>query len=335
MEIDRKKVTFAILVVIFALVLYGAHSVFKPFYKAILWAVIGGVTFWPLNRKMRLLLGGRESLSSMIAVAGVLLFFLVPSVFLLVSLVTQMTYVYEKVYPRMPFILDRVSQLIPFQDDSFRQKIMASVEGIGSVLLSYMGSATGNVLSVMFQMAVSVMLLYFIFRDGEKLIDRLRNSPLVPADDVDVFVRETGGVISAVIYGVIFTAMLQGVLGGIGFWITGLPAPVLFGAIMFILAIIPFAGTALIWGPAAIYLMYYGMMGKGIFLIIWGLLAVGMIDNFLRPYFISKRLGFHVVLSFIGIVGGMSAFGFPGVFLGPLLLALLIRLIEKYSGLEA
>lgn len=152
---------------------------------------------------------------------------------------------------------------------------------------------------------------------------------------MDVFIRETGGVISAVLYGVVFTAMLQGVLGGIGFWITGLPAPVLFGAIMFILAIIPFAGTALVWGPAAAYLLYYGMIGKGVFLIIWGVLAVGMIDNFLRPYFISKRLGFHVVLSFIGVVGGMSAFGLLGVFLGPLVLALMIRLLEKFSGMEA
>ena len=335
MEIGRKKVTAVILFTILVLILYGAHEVFKPFYKAILWAVIGGVTFWPVKKKIRLLLGGRESLSSLIAVAGVLLFFLVPSAFLLISLVTQITYVYEKVYPQMPLIINRLSELIPFRDDSFRQKVITSVDDIGKVLISYMGSVTGNALSVLFQMAVTVMLLYFIFRDGERFIEKLRSSSLIPADDIDVFVKETGGVISAVIYGVIFTAMLQGILGGIGFWVTGLPAPVLFGSIMFILAIIPFAGTALIWGPAAIYLLYYGMIGKGIFLIIWGLLAVGMIDNFLRPYFISKRLGFHVVLSFIGIVGGMSAFGLLGVFLGPLLLALMIRLFEKYSGMEA
>ena len=158
---------------------------------------------------------------------------------------------------------------------------------------------------------------------------------LIPSEEIDVFVMETGEVIRAVIYGVILTAMLQGLLGGIGFWITGLPAPVLFGAIMFIMAIIPFAGTAIVWGPAAIYLLYYGMIWQGIFLALWGLLAVGMIDNFLRPYFISRRLGFHVIFSFIGIIGGMSAFGFVGVFLGPLLLALLIRWIEKYSGMEA
>lgn len=334
-EIDRKRITVIVFFAILILILYGVHEVFKPFYEAILWAVIGGVTFWPVNKKIRLLLGGRKSLSSLIAVAGVLLFFLVPAVFLIVSLVTQITYVYEKVYPQMPFILDRLSQLIPFRDDFFRQKIMASVEDIGKVLIGYMGSVTGNALSVMFQIAVTVMILYFIFRDGEGFIVKLRSSSLIPDEDLDVFIRETGGVISAVLYGVIFTAMLQGILGGIGFWITGLPAPVFFGAIMFLLAIIPFAGTVLIWGPAAIYLIYYGMIGKGVFLIIWGLLAVGMIDNFLRPYFISKRLGFHVILSFIGIVGGMSAFGLSGVFLGPLLLALTIRLAEKYTGMEA
>lgn len=335
MDISRKKIALIIFIAILVLIVYGAHEVFKPFYEAIIWAVIGGVTFWPVNKKIRQWIGGRGSLSSLIAVAGVLLFFLVPAAFLLTSLVTQMTNVYEKVYPQMPLILNRLSQLIPFKDDSFRQKIIAGVDDIGKVLISYMGSVSVNALSVLFQMAVTVMLLYFIFRDGDSFIVKLRSSSLIPAEDIDVFVRETGGVISAVIYGVIFTAMLQGVLGGIGFWVTGLPAPVLFGAIMFILAIIPFAGTALVWGPAAIYLLYYGMIGKGIFLIIWGLLAVGMIDNFLRPYFISKRLGLHVVLSFIGIVGGMSAFGLLGVFLGPLLLALMMRLFEKYSGMEA
>ena len=335
LDISRKNIALIILIAILVLIFIGAYEVFKPFYKAIIWAVIGGVTFWPVNKKIRLLLGGKESLGALLVVAGLLLFFLVPSSFLLMSLVTQMTNLYEKVYPQMPFILNRLSELIPFRDDSFRERIIAGVDDFGKVLISYMGSVTGNALSILFQMAVTVMLLYFIFRDGERFIEKLRSSALVPAEDIDIFIRETGEVISAVMYGVVFTAMLQGLLGGIGFWITGLPAPVLFGSIMFILAIIPFAGTALVWGPAAIYLLYYGMIGKGIFLIIWGLLAVGMIDNFLRPYFISKRLGFHVVLSFIGIVGGMSAFGLLGVFLGPLLLALMIRLLEKYSGMEA
>ena len=335
MEIGRKNVTLVILIAILVIIFYGAHEVFKPFYKAILWAVIGGVTFWPVNRRIRLLVGGRESLSALMSVTGVLVFFLVPSAFLLMALVTQITHVYEKVYPQLPLILNRLSQLTPFQDESLRQRVITGAGDISKVLIGYMGSATGDVLSVLFQMAVAFMLLYFIFRDGERFMVSLRSSSLIPADDMDVIVRETGGVISAVIYGVIFTAMLQGVLGGIGFWITGLPAPVLFGAIMFILAIIPFAGTALVWGPAAAYLLYYGMIGKGVFLIIWGLLAVGMIDNILRPYFISKRLGFHVVLSFIGVVGGMSAFGLLGVFLGPLLLALMIRLLEKFSGMEA
>lgn len=335
MEIGRKNVTLVILIAILVIIFYGAHEVFKPFYKAILWAVIGGVTFWPVNRRIRILVGGRESLGALIAVTGVLVFFLVPSAFLSMALVTQITHVYEKVYPQLPLLLNRLSLLTPFQDESLRQRVITGAGDISKVLISYMGSATGDVLSVLFQMAVAFMLLYFIFRDGERFMVSLRSSSLIPADDMDVIARETGEVISAVIYGVIFTAMLQGVLGGIGFWITGLPAPVLFGAVMFILAIIPFAGTALVWGPAAVYLLYYGMIGKGIFLIIWGLLAVGMIDNFLRPYFISKRLGFHVVLSFIGIVGGMSAFGLLGVFLGPLLLALMMRLFEKFSGLEA
>src|SRR4030066_2094155 len=93
----------------------------------------------------------------------------------------------------MPFILNRLSELIPFRDDSFRERIIAGFDDFGKVLISYMGSVTGNALSILFQMAVTVMLLYFIFRDGERFIEKLRSSSLIQSDDIDVFLKETGG----------------------------------------------------------------------------------------------------------------------------------------------
>lgn len=323
------------LLAISVLSLYGIHLIFRPFYKSILWAVIIGVTFWPIYAWMRGLLRGRSSLSSLIAVGSIILFFLIPAILVVRSLVDQIAYAYNAVLPLIPELMDRVSHLIPLRDETLKETIISNLQDFGKVIITYLSSATGNILSIIFQFAVAVLLLFFIFRDGEGLLEKIKGAALIPHRDIDVFIRETGVVIRAVIYGVIITAMVQGVLGGIGFWILGLPAPVLFGTIMFILALIPFGGTPMVWLPAALWLLYNGMIGKGVFLILWGVLVISMIDNFLRPYFIGKKLGFHGVLTFIGIVGGMMAFGFLGVFLGPFLLAISIRLFEMYLKVEA
>lgn len=321
-----------ILIIISVISVYGAHLVFRPFYQSMLWAVIIGVTFWPIYGWVRGLAGGRSSVSSLIVVLGIILFFLIPAILLIRSLVHQIAYAYEALQPLMPEIMEKAGHYIPFRDKdvAIQESITEGLRESRKAIVGYLSSATGNILSILFQLAVTVLLLFFIFRDGEGLLEKIKGASLIPDRDIDIFIKETGEVIRAVIYGVIITAMIQGLLGGIGFWIAGLPAPVLFGTLMFILAIIPFGGTPLVWLPAALWLLYSGMTGKGIFLMAWGVLVISMIDNFLRPYFISKKLGFHVILTFIGIVGGMMAFGFIGIFLGPFLLAISLRLFEMY-----
>lgn len=296
--------------------------------------MIIGVTFWPIYGRVRLLIRGRPSLSSLIVVIGIILFFLIPSILVMRSLVIQIAYAYEALQPYLPEIMERLSYFIPLKDETLKETIINNLKEFGNVIIAYLTSATGNILSIIFQLAVTVLILFFILRDGEGFLEKIKEAALIPQRNIDIFINESGEVIRAVICGVILTAMIQGTLGGIGFWILGLPAPVLFGTIMFILAIIPFAGTPIVWLPAALWLIYKGMVWKGVFLILWGLLAISMIDNFLRPYFISKRLGFHVLLTFIGIVGGMMTFGFLGIFLGPLLLAISIRLFEMYLKRE-
>lgn len=330
MRIDRKQVAIILLIAVVILSLYGVHLVFQPFYKSILWAVVLGVTFWPVYKRVCLLLRGRSSISSLVVVAGIILFFLIPASLVIKSLISQVAFAYEALQPLIPDLMDRASYIIPIKDESIKETIIDNLKEFGKEIIAQLSAVTGNILSVIFQSAVTVIVLFFIFRDGERLLEKIKDADLIPDRGVDIFIRETGEVIKAVIYGVIITAMIQGVLGGIGFWMLGLPAPVLFGSIMFILAIIPFAGTPVVWLPASFWLIYNGMIGKGIFLLIWGVLVISMIDNFLRPYFISKRLGFHVLLTFIGIVGGLMAFGFLGIFLGPLLLAISIRLFEMY-----
>jgi predicted PurR-regulated permease PerM len=140
--------------------------------------------------------------------------------------------------------------------------------------------------------------------------------------------RRLQDVTRAVVFGTVVTALVQGALLGIAFWITGLPSPVVFGVLGTIASFIPLIGTSLIWVPASVYLLAQGVLWKAIFMAAWGGLLVGSADNFLRPMLVSGKAEVGTLTVFFGVLGGLAAFGTIGLFLGPVILALAIALIE-------
>ena len=138
-------------------------------------------------------------------------------------------------------------------------------------------------------------------------------------------------VTQAVLYGQVLTAVIQGALGGLGLLICGVPNPLFWGAIMMITAFVPLLGTPLIWVPAAVGLILDGQTTRGIVLLIYGATIVMNIDNFLRPRLVSGRSKVHPVLILIGVLGGLRVFGFIGMLVGPLILAVLVALIKFYE----
>jgi predicted PurR-regulated permease PerM len=134
----------------------------------------------------------------------------------------------------------------------------------------------------------------------------------------------------ATIYGGLLIAIIQGVLGGVIFWILGIPSPILWGTAMAFLSFIPIGGTALIWVPAAILLFVQGAILKGIILLGLGVFGISMVDNFLRPFFISAKTNIHPLLLFFAVLGGIQAFGLIGLVVGPLIATLCLTFIEIY-----
>jgi predicted PurR-regulated permease PerM len=132
----------------------------------------------------------------------------------------------------------------------------------------------------------------------------------------------------AVVLGTLLTALLQGTLVGIGFAIVDLPSPVVFGVVAAIVALLPIGGTALVWVPATIVLAVQGRYGSALFMLLWGALLVGLVDNFLKPLLISGRAEVPTLAAFLGVLGGLAAFGPIGMFLGPVILALAIALVR-------
>ena len=180
------------------------------------------------------------------------------------------------------------------------------------------------------EVALSVFLAFFIFRDGGKAADRLRASINRIAGDRGKHLLEVAGnTVRGVVYGILGTALVQAILAGIGFAIADVPGAALLALLTFFLSVLP-VGPPLVWVPAVIWLFSQGFTGRAIFMLVWGFL-VSSVDNFVKPWLISQGSELPFVLIFFGVIGGALAFGFIGVFLGPTLLAVLYRLIEEWS----
>jgi predicted PurR-regulated permease PerM len=140
--------------------------------------------------------------------------------------------------------------------------------------------------------------------------------------------KHLGDVTRAVVFGTVVTSLLQGACVSIGFMLVGLPSPVVFGVLSAVLSVLPVGGTAFVWGPAVLWLFASGHVGGAIFLLVWGLLVVALADNLLRPMLISGRTEVPTLAVFIGVLGGLAAFGLVGMFLGPLVISLAVALVR-------
>ncbi len=204
---------------------------------------------------------------------------------------------------------------------------------IASTLATLSRSFLGDTIRILYQLIVIVVASFFMIRDGHIILDYVNDIVPLPLKEKEAFFNRAKQILQAVIYGITLTAGVQGFLGALGWWYVGLPSPAVFGAVMALLAMIPFIGTPLVWGPGAIYLFYSGQIKEALILAIWGLIVVSMVDNFIRPIFISGGGKAHVLIIFIGVVGGLASWGFLGLFLGPLVISLFIFLLDSYRNI--
>ena len=180
---------------------------------------------------------------------------------------------------------------------------------------------------------IILVVVYYVLVDGERFVAWLRHSTPMPARQVDYLLHETRNGLNAVFMGQILTCVIIGILGGIGFMITGLPNPVLWGAVMFLLSLLPVVGSFAVWGPAAVYLIIEGNLVGGIFIIAWGALVLTFLtENVIKPKLIGRQAEIHPMLILIGVFGGAAIFGFIGLFLGPLLVGVMVSLLNVYEA---
>ena len=180
------------------------------------------------------------------------------------------------------------------------------------------------------QFCLIFYLLFFLLRDRRAGLEALRSAAPLTVPEMNHLLIRVGDTIHATIYGTLAVSAIQGLLGGLMFWALGLPAPLLWGVVMALLAIVPVLGAFVVWVPAAVFLTLEGHQGKAVILVIWGMLVVGTIDNLLRPILMGNRLKLHTVLVFISIIGGLVVFGSSGLILGPIVFTVTLVLLELW-----
>lgn len=202
----------------------------------------------------------------------------------------------------------------------------AALRSVASLGPGVVFKAVGTLVGFFFML----FLLFFFLRDGRSMFDRLQRLIPVPEDHREQLFDHLASVTRGVFYGIGLTAILQGTLVGIGFAIAGLPSPVVFGVMAAILALLPAGGAAIVWIPATIYLFATGHVGMGIFMLIWGGI-VSTSDNFLRPILVSRYAPVSAFTVFVGVVGGIAAFGTIGIVVGPVFLALVQAILQYFD----
>jgi len=344
-----RGVFFALMAFSFMLgFLYLVFTILSPFLDTLGWAAVIGVSTFPIYRRLRKRLGGRETLAASIMTPAVVLTLIIPFTGFLILLGGETSNVYQYLeraasdglppsldrlmaHPRLAPLFAKVRPFLDSVEPDLRATVLPAVKQAASYLLGYSTAVIKNLFLLVIKLALMVITLFFLYRDGESFLGRVLSVLPLREGDAGKLLDTVKRVLSAVIYGIFLTCLVQGILGGIGFWFSGLPSPIVFGALMTVTALIPGVGTALVWLPGALYLILQGEVLKGVILMAWGALVVGMIDNLIRPLFISGKAHLPILVIAIGVLGGIFSMGPLGVVAGPIILAVFMAVFDIYS----
>ncbi|MCB9384663.1 MAG: AI-2E family transporter [Bryobacterales bacterium] len=313
---------------------YLVYRVVSPFLESLVWAGILATFFYPAHRRVKVWLR-KPSLAALVSTAAVALLLIAPTFWLGWTFVTQAVdavrdipraQVAEKIRTGMDFVSARV----PESFGSVEERVGEWAQGLSEKLLALTAKLPANIAGFILGFVVLLLTLFYLFRDGPKLVRLLRDISPFEGDRHDVMVKQTIDMITVTINAGFVVAFAQGLLGGLSFMLVGLGSPILWGVVMAIASFIPILGAWMVWLPAAIGLLAAGEVGRGIALLALGGLLISSVDNVLRPILIADRSQLNALLVFISVLGGVGAFGFVGIILGPLVLATAAGLITGY-----
>ncbi len=325
-------------------ILWATVMIIWPFVSAIIvGAILVTVTF-PLFKKVRTRLRGSDTWAAIAMLLGITLVLIVPAIILGLLLIQQANALLphlksvetQQIVERLDLAhrLLWVKRFVPSFDPSTlsaQKLILPLVQKVPGWVAENGGAVIGGIAGVVVGFFLVLLSAFFFYVEGETILDELAVlSPLPERYDRE-FASKFKDVIDATFRGQVMTSLAQGIATGIGLAIAGVPAAIFWGAVATILSLLPMLGVAVVWVPATIYLFLTGSTGHGIFLAIWGVLVVSTIDNVVRPWAMKGGAQLPAIPLLFAVLGGLQAFGFIGLVIGPLVFSLLMSIIDIYK----
>jgi len=314
--------------------------IFRPFLVPLGWAGVLAVLCYPWTRKLRVRFGRPRAAA--IGTAAVTLTLIIPSLLLTVLVVREGLQAARNVQnalgagslDRINYLWNLVATRVGQPGSDLPTILHDNTARIGSFLGSRLGEALGNVALILFELFVTLFALFYFIRDSDAILRALRRALPFEEDTREQILNEAGDLIQASVRVSLFIALVQGFLGGLAFAVVGIHSPVFWGAIMAFMALLPVVGTWPVWVPAVIWLYATGNVWRGSVLLAICAGLVTTIDNILRPLLMSGKARLNGLMIFVGVLGGVAAFGPLGIILGPLLIATAMSLLEAYDQRE-
>jgi predicted PurR-regulated permease PerM len=333
-ELEFKSLLFLVLAatLLFALILW-------PFFGAVCWAVFIALVFWPLHRRFLHGSHGKPNMAAFASLTVILIIVILPMTMLAASITQEASVVVARlrsgeiqISSFFQGFLDALPQWARAALDRvgltdlglLQQRILEFLSNSGQMLTSRMLGIGQVTLDFVVGFFVMLYVLFFLFRDGEKLAHGIARAIPLQRQHTNRLLTQFATVVRATVKGNIVVALVQGALGGAAFFVLGLPGAVLWGAVMALLSLLPAVGAVLVWGPVAAYFFFAGEVVKGIGLTVWGAVVIGLVDNFLRPILVGKDTRMPDYLVLVATLGGLVVFGLNGFVIGPVIAAVFL-----------
>jgi|SRR5208337_2354886 len=340
----NKKTTLWFLGILTLIVLVVAFFITMPFLYPVAAAIVLAVVFNPVHDYILKWTKHKPGLASLLSTLTLLLAFVVPAI-IVISLATDEGLVAAQYLTRrsaaeggftlfLTTMAERtlkfVGHWIDLSKYDVHGTITSHVQQAGVWLLGSGASILAGFASLIVSSAITLVIVFFLFRDGREWVHRgVAVTPLSP-DQARRLLSNISDTIVANVYGIVSVGAVQGILTGIAIAIVGLPSSLLLGLCAAIASVIPLVGPSLIWIPAGLYLIFTGAMWKGIFVLLWGAVVVSTVDNIIRPWVVSGKVELHPLVLLFFILAGVKAFGFLGLFLGPVIASVLTVLFQMF-----
>jgi predicted PurR-regulated permease PerM len=346
---NRRQLSAITFLVLFVVLLYLIGQILKPFFTPILWATIIATLTYPLYQRVLRWTRCRQNVSAALVTLLVVFLAILPAAYITYLGVQETIAAYKDVtewveaggLKRVPELVARLPLIGDFSQEliggvvvaaggTLQGSILEGGKSITGFLIAQLGNVAKNTVEIVTDFLIMLFTLFFLLRDGHHLYGALYDAIPLDPDHKAAIAERLNSTVGAVVKGTLLTALAQGAVAGVTYWLLGIPFPVFLGGLSALLALLPVGGTSFVWGPLAVYLFFTAPVWKGIVLIAVGAGLVGLMDNILQPWLIGRKAELPMLFLFFATIGGIAYFGVVGLFLGPIILGILLAAFQIY-----